>query len=357
LNTDYLIVGAGVIGLATALELADSGASVTIIDRGRVGQESSWAGGGILSPLMPWDYTAPVNDLVAFSNQLYAGWVAELAQRTGLDAQWQRSGMLVLSSTAPERAVDWCAAHGMPLSFRRGREIVPDLAQEQQAMWLPDIAQVRNPRLTQALLLALKARQVTILEETEMQQLQQSATRLTGIKTSTGPLSAAAVIITGGAWSQSILGEYALKVDIRPVRGQMLLFKSRPGRLQQILYEQGTYIIPRLDGHVLTGSTVEDVGFDKSTTHEARELLQGRAARMLPWLMDAEFVQQWAGLRPGSPDSIPTIARHPFVDNLYINSGHFRYGVTMAPGSARLLANLLAGRPQPLDMQPYAWPA
>lgn len=357
MNTDYLIVGAGVIGLATALELADSGAHVTIIDRGRVGQESSWAGGGILSPLMPWDYTAPVNDLVAFSNQLYAGWVAELAQRTGLDAQWQRSGMLVLSPTAPERAADWCAVHGMPLSFRRGREIVPDLAQDQAAMWLPEIAQVRNPRLTQALLLALKARQVTILEETEMQQLQQSATRLTGIRTSTGPLSAAAVIITGGAWSQSILGDYALKVDIRPVRGQMLLFKSTPGRLQHILFEQGTYIIPRLDGHVLTGSTVEDVGFDKSTTREARELLQGRAAHMLPWLLDAEFVQQWAGLRPGSPDSIPTIARHPFVDNLYINSGHFRYGVTMAPGSARLLANLLAGRPQPLDMQPYAWPA
>lgn len=357
MNTDYLIVGAGVIGLATALELADRGASVTIIDRGRVGQESSWAGGGILSPLMPWDYTAPVNDLVAFSNQLYAGWVAELAQRTGLDAQWQRSGMLVLSPTAPERAVDWCAAHGTPLSFLGGREIVPDLAQEQQAMWLPEIAQVRNPRLTQALLLALKARQVTILEETEMQQLQQSATRLTGIKTSTGALSAAAVIITGGAWSQSILGDYALKVDIRPVRGQMLLFKSHPGRLQHILFEQGTYIIPRLDGHVLTGSTVEDVGFDKSTTREARELLQGRAACMLPWLMEAEFVQQWAGLRPGSPDSIPTIARHPFIDNLYINSGHFRYGVTMAPGSARLLANLLAGRPQPLDMQPYAWPA
>jgi glycine oxidase len=264
--------------------------------------------------------------------------------------------MLVLSDASPDQAVDWCAAHGMRLSFRRGREIVPDLAQDLPAMWLPNIAQVRNPRLTQALLLALKARQATILENTEVQQLQQSAARLTGLATTNGPLSAGAVIITGGAWSQSILGEYALKVDIRPVRGQMLLFKSTPGRLQHILFEQGTYIIPRLDGHILTGSTVEDVGFDKRTTQEARELLQGRSARLLPWLMEAEFVQQWAGLRPGSPGSIPTIARHPFVDNLYINSGHFRYGVTMAPGSARLLANLLAGRPQPLDMQPYAWP-
>ena len=143
--------------------------------------------------------------------------------------------------------------------------------------------------------------------------------------------------------------------DIKPMRGQMLLFKFDAPPLRHIVLQAGLYLIPRRDGHLLAGSTLEDVGFDKSTTGEAREMLQQRAAAILPALHKMQPVKHWAGLRPGSPENIPTIARHPVLGNLFINSGHFRYGVTMAPASVEMLMNEINGAPQPLNVRPYQW--
>jgi glycine oxidase len=142
---------------------------------------------------------------------------------------------------------------------------------------------------------------------------------------------------------------------IKPMRGQMLLFKAQVGTLATVIYQQGVYLIPRLDGHILVGSTVEDVGFDKSTDLVTRNQLADAAFAMLPALSNAEFIQHWSGLRPGSPDNIPTIARHPEIANLYINSGHFRYGVTMAPISADLIAEMILGQTPSMDMSAYRW--
>ncbi|HQT26544.1 MAG TPA: FAD-dependent oxidoreductase, partial [Burkholderiales bacterium] len=126
--------------------------------------------------------------------------------------------------------------------------------------------------------------------------------------------------------------------DIYPVKGQMLLFES-PGLLDTILFRDGIYLIPRKDGHILAGSTLENAGFDKTVT--AERFLHEKASEMLPALRSFSPVKKWAGLRPGSPGNIPFICRHPKFDNLYINSGHFRYGVTMSPASAKLLASLI----------------
>ena len=115
------------------------------------------------------------------------------------------------------------------------------------------------------------------------------------------------------------------------------------------------YLIPRRDGHLLAGSTREDVGFDKSTTDEARAMLLQKAVALLPALRDMPIIQHWAGLRPASPGNIPTIGRHPQLANLYINSGHFRYGVTMSPAAVEVLMNTMNGMPQPFDVSPYLW--
>jgi len=134
-----------------------------------------------------------------------------------------------------------------------------------------------------------------------------------------------------------------------------LLFKFAAPPLPHILLQSDLYFIPRRDGHLLVGSTVEDVGFDKSTTMEARAMLLRRAVALLPALRDRLIVKHWAGLRPGSPANIPTIGRHPVLPNLYLNSGHFRYGVTMAPASVEVLLNEMNGTPQPFDVSPYRW--
>jgi glycine oxidase len=165
------------------------------------------------------------------------------------------------------------------------------------------------------------------------------------------------VVVATGAWSGLGLDALAAMPQIRPIRGQMLLFKLEPGDLGTILYRNGLYLIPRRDGHVLVGSTLEDVGFDKSTDAATRQRLHSDAAELLPALKDAQPVQHWAGLRPGSPANIPIIDRHPDFRNVFVNTGHYRYGVTMAPASAELLVDLMEGNTPALDPAPYRWQA
>ena len=358
MNSDFIIIGGGVIGLASALELARDGARVTVLERGAVGAESSWAGGGILSPLLPWDYPDAVSRLCNLGVELYPQWSARLMSGSGIDPEFWVSGMLVLAPVDEIAAEYWCVQHGWRFTREHAQTRVSALAENGSALWLPDVAQVRNPRLVQALRVAVLDAGVNLLEGVEvMQVVRASPARIDYLDTSRGKLQAGAYIVAAGAWSQSVLGDIAPHWPIKPMRGQMLLFKAAPDMLPHIVYREGIYLIPRRDGHILAGSTVEDVGFDKSTTEAVRQMLYDAATGILPALQSAPLVQHWSGLRPGSPDNIPTISLHPLVENLYANTGHFRYGVTMAPASAQILANLIAGRPQTLDVAPYRWAA
>lgn len=199
------------------------------------------------------------------------------------------------------------------------------------------------------------ARGVRLLEHTEVISIDVMHERVVSISTNQGKHFADTFITCAGAWSQGVLANTPPSKTIKPMRGQMLLFKAPVGTLPTIIYQQGIYLIPRLDGHILVGSTVEDVGFDKSTNLVTRNQLADAAFAMLPALRNAEFIQHWSGLRPGSPDNIPTIARHPEIANLYVNAGHFRYGVTMAPISADLIAELILGQTPSIDLSAYQW--
>lgn len=344
MNPDFLIVGGGVIGLSSALELARGGATVTVLERGVCGGESSWAGGGILSPLPPWDYPPAVTDLTQLSCRLFPEWVGRVAEISGIDPEYRVSGLRVMPPFDAEKAAQWCAGHGVRLE------------QDGEGLWLPDVAQVRNPRLIKALRLALERMGVRIVEQAEVTGVVSTEDRVERLDTTAGPFAAEHYVVAAGAWSKKLLGKQGVQLDIKPVRGQMLLYRAQPGMLRHIILQNGTYLIPRDDGHILVGSTLEDAGFDKATTEEARVALHAWALGMLPQLAQAEFIQQWAGLRPAAPDNIPTIARHPQLENLFLNSGHFRYGVTMAPASAQILANRLFNREQPFDVSSYDWP-
>lgn len=341
---DILIVGGGVIGLGSALGLARDGASVTVLERGVCGGESSWAGGGILSPLLPWDYPAAVTDLTQLSSRLFPEWVRRVAEISGIDPEYRVSGMRVMPPFDAEKAAQCCAGHGVRLE------------QDGEGLWLPDVAQVRNPRLMKALHLVLERMGVQIVEHTEVTGIVSTEDRVERLDTTAGPFTAEHYVVAAGAWSKKLLGKQGVQLDIKPVRGQMLLYRAQPGMLQHIILQNGTYLIPRDDGHILVGSTLEDAGFDKATTEGARVALHAWALGMLPQLAQAEFIKHWAGLRPAAPDNIPIIARHPQMENLFLNSGHFRYGVTMAPASAQILANRLFNREQPFDVSSYDWP-
>lgn len=353
---DFLIIGAGAVGLASALELARRGARVTVLDRSRCGAESTWAGGGILSPLLPWQYGGAVNALSEYSRALFPDWCARQQALSGLDAEYLASGMLVLPPFSPAEAVAWCTRHAWRCELRTRTEFLPTTGVE-EALWLPDVAQVRNPRLIHVLRGAATTAGVRIVESAEVTGLVSERGLISRITTSQGDFSASGFVVAAGAWSGTLPGLEALATQVFPVRGQMLLFKLPPEALRTslrtIVLQNGRYLIPRLDGHVLAGSTLEWVGFDKSATESAKRELLAFAAGVLPALSELLLVQHWSGLRPGSPENVPVIAPHPGYDNLFINSGHFRYGVTMAPGSAMLLADLIEGKKPALAAAPY----
>jgi glycine oxidase len=338
--------------LATAEALLRQGAVVTVLERGSVGGESSWAGGGILSPLCPWDYPDEVNRLALRGMELFGDMAEMLHQTTGIDPEYQRCGMLVLPPFDVQAALKWCAEHGvacLPSPFGGGIE------GGGEALFLPDVAQARNPRLLQALRARVEQLGGRIVEQCEVKEIVSDEEQVKHLATTQGNFSADAYIVTAGAWSKALLGEHALKTDIKPIRGQMLLFKFDTPPLPYIVLQNDVYLIPRRDGHLLVGSTREDVGFDKSTTDEARAMLLQRGIALLPALRDMPVIKHWAGLRPASPGNIPTIGRHPHLTNLYINSGHFRYGVTMSPASVEVLMNTMNGTPQLFDVAAYQW--
>ncbi len=337
--------------MTSAIALLRAGYKVTLAERGTTGREASWAGGGILSPLCSWDYTDAVTRLTQRSMGMFGDAAAKLHEATGIDPQYRQCGMLLLPPFNDELATTWCAAHGIPLQPVALGDHLPGLSGD--GLFLPQIAQVRNPRLLQALRRQVEMLGGVILEQHEAQHFSIQGDSISALHTSKGNLSADAYVMAAGAWSRSLLGEHAMSLDIRPIRGQILLFKFDAPPFPNILLQESLYFIPRNDGHVLVGSTLEDVGFDKSTTVDAREnLLQRVHALFSQWPAP---VRQWAGLRPGSPDNIPTISRHPQLSNLYANCGHFRYGVTMSIASAELLLGEIEGRAQPMPVEEYRW--
>jgi glycine oxidase len=219
------------------------------------------------------------------------------------------------------------------------------------------VAQVRNPRLVATLRAAVEQLGGRTHEHSPATGVLTQGGRATAVQTATDTFAADTVVLATGAWSGLGLAGLAATPQIRPIRGQMLLFKLEPGMLDTILYRRGLYLIPRRDGHVLVGSTLEAAGFDKSTDAATRQRLHADAAELLPALAAIQPVQHWAGLRPGSPDNIPIIDRHPDFNNVFVTTGHFRYGVTLAPASAELLVDVMEDRTPALDPAPYRWQA
>ncbi len=346
--TSVIIVGAGVIGLMTAIELHRAGARVTLVDRQQAGRESSWAGGGILSPLFPWRYPDAVTRLALLSQQIYPRLVEELQAETGVDAEFLPSGMLVLGDYTGEGPEAWARRFDIdmrPVDAGQIAALEPQLAPGfEQGWWFPQVHQARNPRLLALLRAAIEARGIKLIENLPVERILVGQGRARGVIAGDRRIEAEHTVIASGAWSAGLLDPLDCPSAIEPVRGQMLLLRAEPGQIRRILLAQDRYLIPRRDGRILVGSTTEHVGFDKSTSERVRDELLDYARRIAPVLDQAELERHWSGLRPGSPSGIPAIGPHPGIENLFINAGHYRNGLVMAPASARLLADLLLKR-------------
>ena len=335
MDKTVVVVGGGIVGCFTALALHNRGCSVTLVERNIVAAqtsgESSWAGAGILFPLLPWFYKDTVNQLAMAGAALYPKLCANLLAETGIDPEYSQSGMLVKLPFDTTLATEWCVKNGVKFEIKG------------DDLFLPNVAQVKPPHLLQALKVCLLMRGVKLIEQTQLEPLP-ACDNITGWKTNKGAvLHADAYVVTSGAWSFELLKQTASQLNIKPMRGQILLYQLPANTLPNIIYKHGFYIVQRRDGYLLAGSTLEDVGFDTGTTDKVKLELQARAEAILPSLKHVPIIKHWSGLRPGTPDNLPTIARHPLIKNLYLNTGHFRYGLTMAPASAELVAELVLG--------------
>lgn len=355
--SDILIVGGGIIGMMTARELVLAGMNVTIVDQSEAGQESSWAGGGIISPLYPWRYPEAVSALAKWGQEFYPEIIEDLLSETGLDPELVQNGLLTVADEQ-DNAIEWAKNWYPSLQLIDNKEVYelepalsPELVDDKPAIWMPGIRQVRNPRLVKTLKQYLLNKNVRILEHTEVNDFLTESGRITGVATSEGNFMADKVLVAGGAWSAKLLKNIEIKV--KPVKGQMILFKTKPGTVKCISLNRDRYVIPRKDGRVLVGSTVEDSGFDKSTSTEAFEELRSEAYRLIPCLQKSDIEHHWAGLRPGSLDGIPYICPVPGIEGVFLNAGHFRNGVVLAPASARLAADLILNRTPTLNTAPY----
>ncbi len=359
MKNQICIVGGGIIGLLIARELIDSGKKVVIIDRGDTGRESSWAGGGILSPLYPWRYPVSINELAKWSQAAYPRLVGNLQKHSGIDAEWVRSGLLIVGAEDRQIAAEWSLKYANSMKIvdaAKTETIQPGISiSNSPVIWMPDIAQVRNPRLLAALKRDLLNDGVELREQQEITGFDISSGELSGVHTNTETIGTDVCIITAGAWSGGLFSELGLDIPIRPIRGQMLVFRDNPGGLERIVLKDKRYLIPRRDGRILVGSTLEDVGFDKSTTESAAVELRQAALSIMPTLADAEVELQWSGLRPGSPDGIPYIGPHPDIQGLFACTGHYRNGFVLGPASACLLVDLLLGREPVVDPAPYGF--
>lgn len=316
------------------MQLRKQGHAVTLVERNIIAAqtsgESSWAGAGIAFPLLPWFYQDVVNELALAGARAYPAVSAELFSEIGIDPECTRNGMLIQPPFDLQQAIAWCARFGLEYVLQGNNLLIPE------------VVQIRNPRLLQSLKAWLIKHGVTLREQTQLVPLQEGNARITNWQTTTGEtLSADAFVVTSGAWSFELLKQTSASLDIKPMRGQMLLYQMAPGLLPHILYRDGFYMLQRRDGHLLAGSSLEDVGFDTSVTDSMRQEMLQKAEAMLPALRGQPIIKHWSGLRPGTPHNIPTIGRHSQIENLYLNTGHFRYGVTMAPECARRIAALL----------------
>lgn len=359
-HTDVLVLGGGVIGTAIAERVAREGLSVALVERGAVGAEASWAAAGLLTPVHPWRYPESLLRLDAASLALWGPLAERLLDEIGIDVELRRPGLLsLIESDDDEREADrrvaWKHAHGERaerISAAAARHLEPLLSSSiRGALLLPELAQVRNHRAAPALAAAAIRRGARVLEHTAAHAILVEDARTVGAVTDAGAIRAGVTVLAAGAWSGSLFGAGcpdALRTV--PCRGQMMLLHAAPATLRHMVLAGGEYLVPRSDQRILAGSTVEDAGFDRSVTAAGLASIGAAIARMAPALATASVERTWAGLRPDTPDHLPSIGwARP---GLIAATGHFRSGIMLAPVTAEIVLDLVRGRPRP-DAAPF----
>jgi glycine oxidase len=348
--TDVLVIGGGVIGMATALELRLRGAAVTVVDRHLCGQGTTRAAAGMLAPEAE-GLTGALRELGIRSRSLYAEWIRKLMHLSGLPCGYWCCGILApISDSGCECRFD--AKFDSEVSQTNSNFIDRAQVQKRQsglsgditgALWYPEDGQVDNRLLAQALVVAMRSLGVQILEGTTVDRVVTNCITTEGnlvshLETNRGNLQADRYVLATGAWSRALQ-----PIAVTPRKGQILSVFDPNRRLQTVLFGKNVYLVPRQDGTLVIGATVEDVGFTPDNTAAGIQHLLTEAIALYPAIAEMKILETWWGFRPYAPNEIPILGASDY-DNLVIATGHYRNGILFAPITAQLLTDWICDR-------------
>jgi len=344
-SPDVIVVGAGVIGSASAYALSRAGLRVTVLERDTVGAHASSGAAGILSVDGPPQ--SPFARLAQASLDLYPTYSMALRDETRIDVEFQQKGVLYLTAEGQEpeppppgsRVLDRSELHDLEPNIGPGWS---------GAILREKEGQVTSARLTRALAEAAARRGVEFIERVVVTDFLRDGDRVVGVRTTMGNIPAGTVVLAAGPWSGLLASTLARPIPIFPVKGQIIWLLTRPSALRIPVFA-GEYLVPKGVAGLAVGATVEDAGFDETPTVGAIRDLMGAALDAVPILKEAEFLRAWAGVRPAAADGLPILGPHPDHPGLLLATGHFRNGVHLSLITGELVTDWVLGRPEQVD--------
>jgi glycine oxidase len=344
-----VVIGGGIMGCASALALAERGVRVTVLERAVPGAEASSAAAGILGAQAELHEPGPLVEVFLKSRAMYPEWVNKLTNGNALAVGYAQSGIMRLARTEQEdaalaRVAEWQQAHGLQaecLDRQAVREVEPSVSDAiVSALYFRDDAQVEPLLLLRALGLALARAGVEVRSGSIVKKITVSGGRATGVDLDDGALSADAVVLAAGSWSSLVPGAPARALEVKPVRGQVVQLEQRSCTLKTIVMSSSTYVVPRGDGRLICGATMEHVGFHKDVTVSGLSALLEGAVSAVPSLASASFVTAWSNFRPFVATALPLVGPTE-IPGLFLATGHHRNGILLAPWTGLAVADAI----------------
>lgn len=362
-GADVIIIGGGIVGVACAYALARAHVRrVVLIERGGLGRQSSRASAGMLTPQADAEGPGAFFDFCLTARDRYRTLADELRDATGEDIEYCRWGLLYLTDPTGHEAAKgrmaWQRAAGLrveELSGRDLRTLEPVLNPEiGGALFFPDEAHIRPCTVVSALAEGARAGGAEILEHVEAIDFILGEERLRGVNAGGKTILADTIVVCAGAWSGRLLNMIGHRLPMEPVRGQIIRARFERPPLTHLVWGPQGYFVPRLNGELLIGTTVEHAGFASTTTLAGVAELCEAGKVMAPNLMTAPLDRMWAGLRPRLSDGLPAIGRFADIPNLIIATGHYRNGVLLGPLTGELVADLVLDKEPPFSLQAFS---
>jgi glycine oxidase len=360
-RVDVVVVGGGIVGLSAARELAAGGASVLVVERGRVGDEASGAAAGMLTAQVHAGPGGPLLELALRARERHAALAGELLAETGIGVERSERGALEIAFTAAAadalaRRTRWQRERGLAAESLTAAELAeaePNLNPAAKGgVFYRDDRAVDNVRLCRALAASAVSRGATLLVGRPVSRLILEGGRVAGVQAGLERIDAPVVVNAAGAWAGLLAGDPA-PPPVEPVRGHIVAFEVAPPALRHVVWSPGGYLVPRADGRLLAGSTAENAGFDKTVTAGALAAVLAIALEIVPRLEGVAVAGSWAGLRPGSPDGLPIVGAGA-VPGLIHAAGLFKNGILLGPLMGEAAARLALGQDPGLDLSPYS---